>query len=113
MKTLKFLLAAFAIVIAARPARMDVRIPQAEVNAYANSFASDSDDKKESKADKEESLYAAASDMLDEHEWRKAAATFDRVVQMGGAHADAALYWKAHAQNQMGQRAEALDTLVT
>ncbi len=117
MKKLKLLLAAFALIIAARPARTAVLFPQAEVNVYADDSYGDDrdekDDKKESKIEKEEGLYDAASDMLDEHEWRKAVATFDKVVQMGGAHADAALYWKAHAQNQMGQRAEALNTLVT
>lgn len=118
MKNLKSLLAAFAVILVARPAHTAVLFAQADVNvstgdSYADSSSSDDDDKKESKAEKEESLYDAASDMLDDHEWRKAVATFDKVAQMGGAHADAALYWKAHAQNQMGQRAEALNTLVT
>ncbi len=113
MKTLKLFLAAVAILLIARPAHTaNVFFPQAEADNFAYA-TDDDDDKKESKAEKEESLYDAASDMLDDHEWRKAVMTFDKVIQIGGTHADAALYWKAYAQNKMGQRAEALNTLVT
>ncbi len=114
MKTLKLLLAAAVIVMIAPPARPNA-IPQAEVNVISLSDRSDrddSDEKKESKIEKEENLYDEASDLLDEHEWQKAAARFDRVVQMQLSHADSALYWMAYAQNKMGQRPEALNTLV-
>lgn len=110
MKTLKLLFAATAILLAAQPARPNALVPQAEVNVF--SLGEDSDDRKESKVEKEEAMYDAASDMLDESEWQKAAATFDRVAQMHMGHADAALYWMAYAQNKLGQRSEALGTLV-
>src|SRR5260221_1527029 len=113
MKTLKLLLAAAAIVMIAPPARPDA-IPQAEVNVISLSDRSDrydSDEKKESKIEKEENLYDEASDLLDEHEWQKAATRFDRVVQMQLTHADSALYWMAYAQNTMRHRPEALNTL--
>ena len=116
MKTLKLFLAAAAIVMIAAPAH--TKPVQAEVNVISLSDVSDrddrddSDDRKQSNIDKEEGLYDAASDLLDEHEWQKAAATFDRVVQMHMTHADSAVYWMAYAQNKMGQRSEALNTLV-
>lgn len=114
MKTLKLLLAAFAIVIAAAPLRAIAALPQAEVtvNAYA-STDSDDDEKKTEKADREEQLYDSATDMLDDEQWSKAAATFQKVTDMRGAHADAALYWKAYALSKSGHRTEAMETLVT
>src|SRR5207245_8020532 len=48
---------------------------------------------------------------LDSARWDRAVQTFDRVVDMKGAKADAALYWKAYAQNKLGQRPEALTTI--
>ncbi|HSC28267.1 MAG TPA: HEAT repeat domain-containing protein, partial [Vicinamibacterales bacterium] len=36
---------------------------------------------------------------------------FAQVVEMKGSRVDAALYWKAYAQNRLGQRAEALATI--
>src|ERR1700682_703121 len=114
MKTLKILIAAVAIAAVTRPALPNV-LPQAEVNVISTSAYADrdDDDQKETKAEREESMYDAASDMLDEREWRRAAATFDRVAQLHMSHADAALYWLAYAQNKMGQRSEALGTLIS
>ena len=61
---------------------------------------------------REEELYEEASEALDEGEWREAADDFRRVASMNGANAAAALHWLAYAQNKMGQRSEALATLV-
>src|SRR6478672_11763859 len=68
-------------------------------------------DRAEAKADKEEDLYDSANDALDDHDWRRAAASFRKVADMHMAHADAALYWLAYAQGKMGARSEALSTL--
>ena len=62
--------------------------------------------------EKEEELYDRGSDALDEQDWRRAASAFSRVAQMQLSHADAALYWLAVAQNKMGSRSEALDTII-
>jgi HEAT repeat protein len=102
MRTLKTMIAALMFVAVAVPARPNVIV----------SFTDSEDEKAESRAEKEEDLYDAGNDMLDEHEWRKAAATFERVAQMHMAHADGALYWLAYAQSKMGQRSEALATIV-
>ena len=69
-------------------------------------------DKAEKAVDKEEALYDKGTDALDEHDWRKAAQAFRRVVDLKMSHADAAMYWLAYAQGKMGQRSEALATLV-
>jgi tetratricopeptide (TPR) repeat protein len=48
---------------------------------------------------------------LDAGKWQSAVDAFDRVIKAGGAKADGATYWKAYAQNRLGQRSEALSTL--
>ena len=69
-------------------------------------------EKAERAVEKEEELYEKATSALDEHEWRKAAQTFRRVADLKMIHADAAMYWLAYAQGKMGQRSEALSTLL-
>lgn len=78
-------------------------------------FGSERDDreseKKERLVEKEEDLYDKGTDLLDDHEWRKAIAAFDAVYSMKMSHADGALYWRAWAQKQLGQRSEALSSI--
>jgi hypothetical protein len=79
---------------------------------YDTADAERGDRSAERAVEKEEELYDKATDALDEHEWRKAAQTFRRVVDLKMVHADASMYWLAYAQGKMGQRSEALDTLL-
>lgn len=60
---------------------------------------------------REDELYDDGTDAIDEAKWQQAVDKFDRVVQMKGKRADAALYWKAWALNKLGRREEALNTL--
>jgi HEAT repeat protein len=66
----------------------------------------------DAKVEKEEDLYDSATDALDDHEWRRAAASFRKVAEMHMQHGDAALYWLAYAEGKMGARSEALSTLL-
>ena len=43
--------------------------------------------------------------------WDRAVNSFTRLADLKGTRADAALYWKAYAQNRLGQRADALTTI--
>lgn len=61
---------------------------------------------------REEALYEEATEALDDAEWREAAEKFREVARIGRENADAALHWLAYAQNKMGQRSDALATLV-
>ncbi len=61
--------------------------------------------------DRESSYYEQGQSALDQARWDRAVGNFDRVVELKGAKVDAALYWKAYAQNKLGQRAEALSTI--
>ncbi len=48
---------------------------------------------------------------LDAHQWEQAVASFDSAAAHAKSNADAALYWKAYAQNRTGQREAALLTI--
>src|SRR6185295_11279162 len=68
-------------------------------------------EQRERERDQENSAYDRGQEALDSSRWDRAATAFDRVAEMKGPKADAALYWKAYAQNKQGQRAEALGTI--
>jgi HEAT repeat protein len=61
--------------------------------------------------EREGSYYEQGQNALDSGKWDRAVSSFDRVIEMKGTKADAALYWKAYAQNKQGMRAEALATI--
>ncbi len=66
----------------------------------------------ETKIEKEQDLYEEGTDAYDDHDWRRASKAFTKVAEMRGPHADAALYWLAKSQNNMGLRSEALSTVL-
>jgi HEAT repeat protein len=72
----------------------------------------DASEKEKARLEREEDLYDDATDALDERDWHTAAKVFLKVADMKLRQADAALYWRSYAQHKMGQRAEALATLV-
>ena len=63
--------------------------------------------------EREYQSYDSGQQALDSARWDRAISSFDRVIEMKGTRADAALYWKAYAQNKLGQRPEALSTIGT
>jgi HEAT repeat protein len=68
-------------------------------------------ERKEREREREANLYEQATDQIYEGRYDKALPTLVRLVEMKGPRVDAALYWKAYAQNRIGQRAEALATI--
>jgi hypothetical protein len=58
----------------------------------------------------DEGLYADGTRAIHESRWSDAAAIFTKVASGKGDHADAALYWKAYAENKQGESSRALDT---
>jgi HEAT repeat protein len=60
---------------------------------------------------RENELYDSGLSAIDEDRWDRAVERFNRVIGMSGSKADAAKYWKAYAQNRLGQRAESLATI--
>jgi HEAT repeat protein len=59
----------------------------------------------------EDELYRAGTDFMNEGKWQAAFDSFSQAAKMSGRKADGALYWKAYAQNKLGQRAAALGTI--
>lgn len=66
-----------------------------------------------SELDRENRMYDEAYRHVSESRWDRAIERFDNVIAGKGSRVDAALYWKAYAQDRAGQRAEALTTLST
>src|SRR5438552_3989722 len=71
-----------------------------------------SDPDPQKKVEREQDLYEEATDAYDDHDWRRASKEFARVAGMRGSQADAALFWLAKSQNNLGLRSEALTTVV-
>jgi len=69
-------------------------------------------DRQEARVEREQDLYEQGTDAIDDHDWRTAARSFERVAAMKMSRAEAALYWLAFARNRMGMRAEALSALL-
>lgn len=54
--------------------------------------------------------YADGTRAINEGRWSDAEAIFTKIAAQHGDRSDAALYWKAYAQNKEGQQARALET---
>jgi HEAT repeat protein len=68
-------------------------------------------DAEERDRERETRAYEQARELMDQAKYDRAIERFSEVAAMNGSRADAALYWKAWAQNKVGQRADALTTL--
>jgi FecR protein len=58
----------------------------------------------------EDDAYADGVRAINSSRWSDALAIFTRVASLGGAHADAAQYWMAYAENKQGQAGAAIAT---
>jgi HEAT repeat protein len=63
--------------------------------------------------ERENSYYDQGQQALDQSRWDRAVSSFDKIIELKGAKSDAAMYWKAYAQNKLGQKPEALNTITT
>ena len=61
--------------------------------------------------EREARAYERAQQALERASWADAVARFQAVIADAGTRVDAAMYWKAYAQDRLGQRAEALTTV--
>jgi hypothetical protein len=68
-------------------------------------------DREQERLDRQQELYDDGREALDDERYEQAEAKFNQLAQMNGAQTDAALYWKAYAQNRLGKREAALTTL--
>ncbi len=74
--------------------------------------AMDDQEHQAKQVEREQDAYEEANDAFDDHDWKAAAKLFQRVAKMHLSHADAALYWLAKSQSNMGLRSEALSTIL-
>ena len=65
-------------------------------------------DREQEKQERIEELYDDGRDALDEDRYDQAETKFDELARMNGPQTDAALYWKAYAENRLGKRDAAL-----
>ena len=59
---------------------------------------------------KEDALYSDGTRAINDARWSQAESIFANIVQLHGERAEAALYWKAYAENKEGKPTQALDT---
>ncbi|MCU1316381.1 MAG: hypothetical protein JWN63_1703, partial [Candidatus Acidoferrum typicum] len=63
------------------------------------------------KVERLQELYDNGREDLDEDRYDRAVAKFQQLAEMNGPQTDAALYWKAYAENRLGKRDTALTTI--
>src|SRR4029077_6506389 len=68
-------------------------------------------DREQERLDHLTELYDDGREALDEDRYERAEAKFDQLAQTASSQADAALYWKAYAENRLGKRDPALANL--
>jgi HEAT repeat protein len=68
-------------------------------------------DREQEERDRLQELYERGREALDEDRYDRAASAFDELAKRNGPQTDAALYWKAYAENRQGKRDAALATL--
>jgi thioredoxin-like negative regulator of GroEL len=59
---------------------------------------------------KEDALYSDGTRAINDAHWSQAESIFSNIAQQHGARAEAALYWKAYAENKQGNPTRALET---
>jgi HEAT repeat protein len=68
-------------------------------------------DREQERQERVSELYDEGREALDEEHYERAEAKFDELARNNGPQSDAALYWKAYAENRLGKRDTALATL--
>ena len=68
-------------------------------------------DREQERLDRLGELYENGREALDEDRYDRAEAKFDQLAQLNGPQTDAALYWKAYAENRLGKRDTALASI--
>ena len=68
-------------------------------------------DREQERLERLEELYDDGREALDEDRYDRAAEKFSELASMNGPQTDAAMYWKAYAENKLGKRDSALTTI--
>lgn len=73
--------------------------------------AQEKSDREQDRADRLQELYENGREALDDNRYQQAEDKFTQLAAMNGPQTDAALYWKAYAQNQQAKKDNALATI--
>jgi HEAT repeat protein len=68
-------------------------------------------DREQERAERLDDLYEQGREALDEGQYDQALKRFTELAQLNGPQTDAALYWKAYAENKRGRRDASLATI--
>jgi HEAT repeat protein len=68
-------------------------------------------EREQERAERLEELYDQGREALDEGQYGQALKEFTELAQLNGPQTDAALYWKAYAENKQGKRDSSLATI--
>jgi hypothetical protein len=68
-------------------------------------------DREQERLDRLSELYEEGREALDEDRYDRAESKFDQLAQLNSPQTDAALYWKAYAENRLGKRDTALASI--
>ena len=68
-------------------------------------------DRAQERAERVDELYDEGREALDEERYDQADGKFTELASLNGPQTDAALYWKAYAENKLGKRDSALTTI--
>jgi len=68
-------------------------------------------DREQERLERLDELYSDGREALDEDRYDQANGKFSELAEMNGPQTDAALYWKAYAENKLGKRDSALTTI--
>jgi hypothetical protein len=68
-------------------------------------------DREQERLERLDELYSDGREALDEDRYDQAAGKFRELAEMNGPQTDAALYWKAYAENKLGKRDSAITTI--
>src|SRR5262249_8728258 len=68
-------------------------------------------DREQERIERMQELYDDGRENLDEDQYGKAEQKFSALAQMNGPQTDAALYWKAYAENKLAKKTAALATI--
>jgi len=68
-------------------------------------------DREQERLERLDELYSDGREALDEDRYDRAADKFSELASMSGPQTDAAMYWKAYAENKLGKKESALATI--
>jgi hypothetical protein len=68
-------------------------------------------DREQERLERLDELYSNGREALEEDRYDEAAGEFSELAEMNGPQTDAALYWKAYAENKLGKRDSSLTTI--